>query len=356
MSPIELNWRGVALTRSNRLFRRVNRARSWLALTLVAGLAAVFIRQQWSQFPSLRRTIGHASFAWLGVAAALQVVLLCITAATYVVVLRQLGHRVGWRRMAEACVRSAFVCTVSPVNGPVDAVVIVGALDRSGVPRDDALFAWSLVDAIGIAGGFALLAPTVLLLAVDRELSDLVLAGAAAAGIFLALVATLVGMLARGGPRSRRLEDHLPQRLTGLLDQTRAHDLKMSALAPGLALAALSEIVSILVVGAMLQAVGFGVFDPKTPLFAYEAGSAAGSLAPVYQGVGAVELAMTSMLRQQGVAPAAALAATVLYRLAGIWFPVVLGLGVAGGRRVRAFADRLVPLTTPVRPSDQTSE
>jgi uncharacterized membrane protein YbhN (UPF0104 family) len=172
----------------------------------------------------------------------------------------------------------------------------------------------------------------------------------------LALVATLVGLLARGGGRSSRFERHLPRRLTTVLDQTRAHRLRAGALAPALALAVFSEVVSILVLGALLHAVGFGGFNPKTPLVAYEAGSAAGSLAPVYQGVGAVELAMTSMLHQQHVVPAAALAATVLYRLAGLWLPVALGLSLAGGRRLWATAERLGGLAGRVQPSDSASE
>lgn len=356
MSAIELSQSRGFWARGESLLRRLHRARSWLALALVAVLVSLFIRQQWDQLPSLRQTIGHASLAWLGVAAALQVGLLAISATMYLVVLRRLGHRFSWFRIAEACVRSAFLCTVSPVNGPVDAVVMVGALDRGGVPREDALFAWSLVDAIGVAGGFTLLAPTVLLLAVDQELSDLVLAGAVAAAAFLAVVAMLVGLLARGGRQSQRLERHLPKRLTNLLDQTRAHEIRAAALAPTLALAVLSEVVSILVLGALLHAVGFDGFDPKTPLVAYEAGSAAGSLAPVYQGVGAVELAMTSMLHQQHVVPAAALAATVLYRLAGLWFPVAAGLSVAGGRRLWATVDHAGGFAGRVQPSDQAGK
>src|SRR5690606_12545903 len=56
------------------------------------------------------------------------------------------------------------------------------------------------------------------------------------------------------------------------------------------------------------------------------------TLSPVFQGIGIVEMTMAVSLQQLGVPTTAAIGATLLYRLATVWFPLLLGFGAQAGQ------------------------
>ena len=73
-----------------------------------------------------------------------------------------------------------------------------------------------------------------------------------------------------------------------------------------------------------------GVYSPEASwlagVFNYSLASLAGGLAMLPGGLVATEGVMTALLGAQGIAPAAAASATILVRVATLWFAVLLGL------------------------------
>lgn len=307
----------------------------------LAALLGLFVWNQRDGFSMLGATVDRADPIWLAVAIALQLALFGMTALSYRLILRRLGYPCRWLPAFGVYLHGVVASDLAPIGEPATAVAVVRALDGRGVARADAFLAWSLVDAIGFAGGFVLLVPTVGLLAAEGRLPDEVLAGAIVMAVLLVLLGVLLTAVLRGGRAVRAVERFVPSRLADFVARARAHHLAARDLWPLLALSVLGELGSVLVLSVMLNAVGGQGGDPAVPLVVYEVGSAAQLLAPVFQGIGAVELAMTLILHRERVAPGAALAATLLFRAGGLWLPVLLWVGMQGmGRARRAMAPR----------------
>jgi hypothetical protein len=74
-----------------------------------------------------------------------------------------------------------------------------------------------------------------------------------------------------------------------------------------------------------LRAVGQAP-DIQVPLMAYVVGMVFLLVAPVFQGIGVVEVSMAVALQHLGVPPAAAGSATLLTRVGELWLPLVTGV------------------------------
>jgi hypothetical protein len=91
------------------------------------------------------------------------------------------------------------------------------------------------------------------------------------------------------------------------------------------ALTLIANLGGVLVLYLSLRAVGQEP-SPLVPLVGYVIGTTLALVAPVFGGIGVVEVTMALALQQAGVPGAAAVSATILFRLVDLWFPLLLGL------------------------------
>jgi uncharacterized membrane protein YbhN (UPF0104 family) len=294
------------------------------ALVLL-GLIVVFVDEEREYLPALRSVVERADWRWLVVAVAAEIAVVVATVLTYGAVLRRLGHRLAWWSLVDAFLRSVVAGTLSPV-GAAGSVVGMRSLTDRGVLPDDAVLAWSLGDLTAFGSSLLVLLPTAALLAVRGRLPEVVLVAVGVLTVLLGAAAALLAMLLGGDGVPGWLVRRLPRRVTVFLERARAHHLRVSDLLPALGWSVLGEIGTIAVLGAALRAVDPHGSSPAAPLIAYEVGNAAQLAAPVYQGIGAVELAVTVALRREGVSRHAALAAALLYRVCVVWLPLAIGL------------------------------
>jgi uncharacterized membrane protein YbhN (UPF0104 family) len=267
----------------------------------------------------------RADWRWLVVAVAAECAVLVVTVLTYGAVLRRLGHSLAWWPLVDAYLRSVVAGTLAPV-GAAGSVVGMRALSERGVLPDDAVLAWSLGDLTAFASSLLVLLPTAALLAIEGHLPGVVLVAVGILSAMLCMVAGLLAMLLGGDRAPVWLVRRLPRRVAVFLDRARAHHLRARDLLAALGWSVLGEIGTIAVLGAALRAVAPSGFSPAAPLIGYEVGNAAQLAAPVYQGIGAVELAVTVALRRQRIGRQMALAAALLYRVGVVWLPLAIGL------------------------------
>jgi uncharacterized membrane protein YbhN (UPF0104 family) len=86
-----------------------------------------------------------------------------------------------------------------------------------------------------------------------------------------------------------------------------------------------TKLAGVLMLFFSLQAVGFNA-DIQVPLMAYVVGMVFLMVAPVFQGIGFVEVGMAVALQRLGVPPAAAIGATLLTRAGELWLPLAAGI------------------------------
>ncbi len=293
----------------------------WLLLLLL--LAVVFVLREQAQLARIASVLHQADGRWVTGAVLIELGIIALTGVTYQVLLRRLGHQMAWLPLAGVHLRRVLVGTVTPMGGPPSLYVLIRSLGRDGVPAEDALLAAGLRSATGYGAFLLLLLPAV---SVSHPTGPVLMAAIALSVVFLAVVGGLAWLL-RDPLVPHRLEVRLPQKVRNFFHRTRRHGLGVSDLRRPFGLALAIRLGGAAMLYACLRAVGE---DPRVTvaLIAYVVGLLFLLIAPVFGGIGVVEIATAVALERLGVPAAPALAAALLCRLSELWLPLALGLVV----------------------------
>ena len=307
------------LIRSLGTFLRRYGALLWLVLIL--GLAVVFGMRQRDELGEILATLRAADPRWLAGIILLEGVILALIAATYRSVLHRLGHAVCFRSLVGVHLHRIVVGTVTPVGGPSSMVVFVHKLRQRGVRPADALLAVSIKSVIGNAAFLLLLLPVLLV----QEPSLLLILSTLGLVLLVAVMAGALVLVLRRGKPPRWLVRRLPRRSLRFVAQVRRHDLEARSLIAPFTYLLATKIAGAAMLALALRAVGHQT-DIQVPLIAYVVGMVFLLVAPVFQGIGFVEVSIAVALQQLGVPPAAAIGATLLCRVGELWLPLTAGL------------------------------
>ncbi len=320
----------------------------WLLLLLI--LAVVFVLRERAQLARITTVLHDADGHWVAGAVAIELGIIALTGVTYQVLLRRLGHQMAWLPLAGVHLRRVLVGTVTPVGGPPSLYVLVRSLARGGVPAEDALLAAGLRSATGYGSFLLVLLPAV---SVSHPTRPVLMAAIGLSVVFLAVVSGLAWLL-RNPRVPHRWEARLPQRVRAFASRTRRHRLAMSDLRRPFGLALAIRLGGAAMLYASLRAVGENP-PMTTALIAYVVGLLFLLIAPVFGGIGVVEIATAVALERMGIPPAPALAAALLCRLTELWLPLALGLAVqvADAGRFGANRPSVAPASSQVRASDR---
>lgn len=322
----------------------VKAAAWWLA---GAAVLALFVERQRGEVIHAVAAMRTAIPGWLALALAGGLFLQVLMALTFGPLLRRIGSPLPIRVLVDAQIQRLLVGTVVPAGGPASAYAGVRAFGRSGVDSSDALFVALVNSVIGHAAFVVVLLPALVVVTLTGSLSMFVIVAAVAMLLLVVLLITGLVVLLGGSGTGERLLGRLPSRrlaewVRAFIAQSRQHGLRTRALVAPLALNLLVELVGIATLFACLRAVGWRASVSES-LVGYAVGTLFLLIAPVFQGLGAVELSMTVALTGLGVPAGMALAAVLIYRIAEIWLPFVVGVAVEGGqqREVRWVSARL---------------
>ncbi len=311
---------------------RGRQALSLLWAVLTVALALVFWRRQRGELSRIDEVFRGARPVWLLAAAVLEPVMLVTLAALYRVLLGRLGFPRGMFAILGVYLRGNAIGSLMPLGGPASVAFFARNLSREGVPVEVALLAWLMSTVVGYASFLVLLPPALLLLGVERGTSaPLIAAAVSIAGLF-AVFAALLAYVLRGPRVSPRLLARLPGAARHLMAAGEFGIRPRDLLLP-LGLSVLLDLASAAILSTCLLAVGAQA-PLWTALVGQEVATVFATVAPLFQGLGAVELSLTIVLEEFGVSPATALGATLLFRLFTFWLPLVAGLGISVTRAV----------------------
>jgi phosphatidylglycerol lysyltransferase len=317
-----------------------------IATVIFLLLLVAFVVRERAEFFRTWRTLREADPLWVTLAVALGLGIQLLLGLTASPVLRRLGYRLRPDVLVRAHLQRHVVGTVVPLGGPASMVAYVRALERAGAGADDALFTALLNSVLGYVALALVLTPAVLLAAAGGQLSGFVLLGAGALTLLLALMlgGLALLLLGRRDGQPRDLVRWLPWRLTAragaVVAQARSHGLRARDV-PAFLLPHLPvDLLGATTLYVCLRAVGHHA-SLREAVVGYAIGTLFLMLAPVFQGLGAVELSMTVALTGFGVPRGAALAAVLLYRAVETWLPAAVGVMAQAGERVDVDARRL---------------
>jgi len=317
----------------------------YLWLVLILGLTLYFGMSQRAEIARIRDTVLHAQRGWIVALVMLEMVILAMVAGTYRSLLSKLGHNIKFDTLVGVHLQRVVVGTVTPVGGPSSMAIFVHTLRKRGVLPADALLAVLIKSVIGNIAFLILLIPVLFV----QEPSAWLIAGTAGLVLLVALMAATLALVLRTAKPPRWLLSHIPRKGLKLLAQVRRHDISMPQLAGPFAFMMATKLAGVMMLFMALQAVGYNA-DIQVPLMAYVVGMVFLMVAPVFQGIGFVEVSMAVALERLGVPPAAAIGATLLTRAGELWLPLAAGVALQAfdtlGRRFRTPAVQPAIVTT----------
>lgn len=294
----------------------------WIAALIVFGV--VFWFQEHRELSQIGPLIASANPWWLTAALAGVPLVLAANVMVYRNLLQRLGANPARRVVWRAYMRSIVVGTVMPLGIPSSMAGMTRELVRQGVTLDSALLASMLSGTLSYTAFMLLLPPTLVLLGVEHHVAPLIIPAILLTGLFMLLI-VLLGIGFYGGPIPQWLERRLPDVVIRFVERARGHQMRAKELLwPG-ALALFGDLVGALTLWFALHSVGEHPTLSEA-LIGAELGTLISVAAPIFQGAGVVELTMTVVLEQFGNPVAAALSATLLYRICTLWLPFIGGV------------------------------
>lgn len=303
------------------------RAVVWSVLLSVTGYLGFTL---WSGWHDVMAAVAKVGPSGIAVALSLSLTNYALRFVRWQTYLNAMGHPVpAWPSLKVYIAGFALTTTPGKAGEALRSVL----LKRNGVPY-----------------------PTSLAALLSERLSDLLaivvlaLFGLTLYPALLPLVASgCIGVLAALLLLSRQnLLEHLHDAVSGstrassllrnilgiLLQARRCHTTALLAVATALSLAAWAA--EALAFYLILRWIGLDV-SPAFAIFVYATSMLAGALSFMPGGLGGAEMAMVTLLSMEGIAKPDAVAATVLIRLATLWFAVGIGTASCFANKDRFF-------------------
>lgn len=294
---------------------------AWIWLSAILLLTGWFITRQDQEIDRIWALLRNADRGWLLALVLLEIGILALVCVTYRSLLRRLGHRIRLHALLGVHLQRIVVGTVTPVGGPSSVLIFIHAMRQRGVRPAEALLAVSIKSVVGNIAFLSILLPVFFF----QRPSTLLVACAVALFALVLTMGGLIVVLLREAKPPQWLLNRVPRRLVRMLVQIRSHSVAPHALIGPFFYMLTTKLGGALMLFMALQAIGhdtgFG-----TALMAYVVGMVFLMVAPVFQGIGIVEVSMAVALQQLGVPPAAAIGATLLTRVGELWLPLAAGV------------------------------
>ena len=310
-----------------KLFHRLRQVDGIVWGILLIVLIGIFVWQQRGEVHSMFGVLGTAKLGWVLLMFGAAIGLHLTFALTQTSLLEKLGHKIPfWPSVATYAERQTVV-TVVPFGQAPSFVVLVKRFAKFGVTNDDAVFSVLLYSIIGYASFAMFLIPVLVWLGIQGTVTRVILLAAVALVVVVIAIAAVFVQVLRGGRLPEWIETRIPERVGTFIITAREHNLNFLHLLPSVALAFLGDVAGITCLFLGLKAVGANA-TIGIAVAGYTVGTLFLLVAPLFQGIGVVELSMTILLQQLGVPAPQALGATLLYRLGETWMPVAIGVAL----------------------------
>jgi phosphatidylglycerol lysyltransferase len=301
------------------------------------AMLALVVAFAWRQRHELDITLDQlrtADFRWALVVLASALAMHTMYTVALSAIFATLGRRIPLRSALETYAERQTVATIVPFGALPSVVTLARRYGAFGVTANDAVYAVVLYSLLGHLSFLAFMAPTLVYLLTRGELTGVTALGALAFLIILTGIATLATRLARGQSLPTWLQHRVPASVPAFLAATRTHRVASGRLAAPFLCSLSADCLGAIAVYAAIQAVGHDA-SIGTAAAGYVVGTLFLLIAPMFQGLGLVEVSMTIALQQLGVPVGHALGATLLFRLGEVWLPVVFGIALHARRQPR---------------------
>jgi phosphatidylglycerol lysyltransferase len=317
----------------------------WVVI-FAALVMLLFLREQ----ADLLRTsviLRTADVRWLLLLAAGSLLVQLFYAVEQTRLLRKLGHHVPALPVAEANIQRHAISAVAPFGTASEAYLLLRRLKRFAIPIDDIVLTVVISSTLAHVSFVLVLLPTLGWLSIHDRMTFPVLVASGVLVLMVSFIFAFMAHVLHGGKLPSLIDRRIGLRASRFLDQTRNHGIRARHLAAPLLYSLAVDLGGIGLLFVSLRAIGVHA-SLGVAAGAFAVGTLFLMLAPIFHGLGVVELSMVVALRKLGVPGADAVAATLLYRVAELWFPLVLGASITAhdSERVRGLPAHVPALMT----------
>jgi phosphatidylglycerol lysyltransferase len=310
-----------------RVWRLIGAAPTLLWGSALVLLSGIFIWRAQSELSNVGAELRTAKLQWLIALLLFAILTQALNGLKLQFLMRRLGCTVPYPEVASAQLQRQMILTVVPVGSAPSAVLFARRFARFGATTPIMLTALMLFSLLGHGSFVAVLIPVFAWLAITGSLSTTVLI-AGVALVVAVLVVSGVGLTTlRRGAIPAWAQRRLPQRVTGFIDEAIATGVPPRGLAAPFAIAVSVDLLGIGMLWTALRSL-----DAPSSLEIAAGGYVIGTLflmiAPLFQGIGIVEITMAIALERLGVPTAQAFGATLLYRVGEVWIPLAVGIAI----------------------------
>lgn len=310
--------------------RLLSRFGAYIWLALVLAFTIWFGWRNQAEILNIWHSLRAADPTWIAALVGLEIGILALIAITYRSLLMRLGHRVGVPSLVNVHLQRVVVGTVTPVGGPSSMLIFVHRLRQQGIKPADALLTVSIKSVIGNFAFLVLLVPVLFV----QKPSTLLLLSTAGLILLVLSMGWLLYTALSGRKPPRWVLHRIPRKGLRFLAEVRMHKISAGSLIQPFLYMLGTKLGGVVMLFIALRAVGQAP-DIQVPLMAYVVGMVFLLVAPVFQGIGVVEVSMAVALQHLGVPPAAAVSATLLTRVGELWLPLVTGIVVQMSEMLR---------------------
>jgi len=299
-------------------FRRYG---TFIWLIIMVALAIWVVTRQRDDLAETWDLTINANPWWIVAILFLEALCFVLISAVYGLVLRELGYKLSLWLMISLHLQRAVINGLTPLGGASSVVVFVHRLRQKGVPPADSLLATFIKSVSGHVAFLMILVPALFL---ERPTTLMLVSTAFVVTLVVGML-TFLALVMQRRRIPRQVTSRIPRKGLRAIAQLRRHRIGPRALAWPMLLLIFFKFSGVLTLWFSLRAVGWdGGF--VVPLTAYVIGVILVVMAPLFQGLGIVDVGIAVALERLGVPAPIAISSTLISRVLGLWLPLAIGI------------------------------
>ncbi len=306
--------------------RRSSRPVWQITLAVLMILMSIyFIKNEHLEIAQIRSTLQNANSFYIFLGLIVTVLYVLLQAFMYVFSFRAAGVKTSLSDTLPLFLKRNLISIFLPAGGVSSLVFFTRPLSARGISNSDIHYGSYIYGLCGFLSVVVVAFPLLIILLLRNKLTSVELIPFIVLIVLIALILLLVWSFAKRGFVYRLVQRFNPQALL-TLENVFSTNLHNRAFIFALLISVFIELVGVSHVYISMLALGF---QPTlfTAFMAYIVMVMLLIVSPFLRGIGAIEVSMTYVFIQSGIAAPQAAAITLVFRFFEFWLPLIAGAG-----------------------------
>lgn len=287
------------------------------------SVAIYFFLHQGAEFHNIQSALTNANASWVFLGLAITLIYVLLQALMYVFSFRSLGCKIGFRNAILLFLKRNFISIFLPAGGISSLAFFTKPIERQNISKTQIHIASSIYAIVGIVSVILVAIPSLLYLAITKNLSSGEVYAFTGIVAFVALLYWVFRSAIKGRVVYRIIVRLSPQ-FASVIEEVQAQSFKVKSFILTIITSVFIEFCGIGHLWIAMKALGF-VGSWEAAIIGYIVSILFLLLSPFLRGLGAIELSLAFILTRFGFSTMEAVSITFLYRFFEFWLPLIGG-------------------------------